>query len=155
MGRNIHHHGGARRGTAIPTEFRRRLQPLHLCTATSRLGHRSTANRNRMLLNRFGSAENLLEKVVQYFKFEFAYYDSRGRSFTARIKNTNLSNMAGAIVGKLRVVLTQCGHVQPFRFSNYFTCFTVFDNMSGQAVLDDKIKADDFALLEAVVLSAV
>ena len=46
-------------------------------------------------------------------------------------QGTNLSCVDIASLVKLRVVHTQNGHIQPIRGSNFFTCVTGFDNLSG------------------------
>lgn len=53
-------------------------------------------------------------------------YDRMGKQ-----KHTNLSCVDIASLVKLRVVHTQNGHIQPIRGSNFFTCVTGFDNLSG------------------------
>jgi len=117
--------------------------------------YRDVANRNARHQNRFGSAENLLEKVIRtphaLGPTPEAGVHSRDIKANDRIgkkrKDTNLSIVDIAILVKL-VVHTQNGQVQPIRGSNSLTCITGFDNVSGQAVLADKTKADGPAHLE-------
>lgn len=53
----------------------------------------------------------------------------------------------------MRVVLTQHGHAQPIRVSNFKTSITGFDSMSSQAVLVEMTKTDCPAHLDITATS--